>query len=110
VAYRQAMTALGRPPRNAEEIRPYLAKLGDPANLLRSPSDGEDYVISWGIDPTRLHQLPNSTGAAQQFPIWIHETTGNNGLRWVLDGRQVHTLTDEQFRNAMIAPSTKKQA
>lgn len=103
LAYQHAQTGLGRPPRSAAELRPYLAKLGDPTTLLRSPNDGEDYVVVWGIDPKSLHPLATTADAPQQFPIWIHEAKGKDGLHWVFEGRRVHVLTDEQFRVAEIA-------
>src|SRR5947207_6280163 len=46
-AYDSATRKLGRPPANLEELNPHLRELGDPTELLRSPRDGQPYVILW---------------------------------------------------------------
>ena len=51
VAYTRATDKLGRPPRDAADLKPFLAKDEDLENLFRSPNDGQPYVILWGTDP-----------------------------------------------------------
>jgi hypothetical protein len=49
-AYLEATEKLKAPPGSLNDLKPFLAKHGDLATLLRSPEDGEDYVILWGVD------------------------------------------------------------
>src|SRR4051812_33146425 len=44
-AYLEATKQLDRPPQDVNELTPYLKKHGDPAAILRSPDDGQEYVI-----------------------------------------------------------------
>ena len=43
-----------RPPTCVEDIMPVLKEIGDPGELLRSPRDGQPYVIVWGIDYRKM--------------------------------------------------------
>jgi hypothetical protein len=100
-AYSQATLALKRPPRNAQELRPYLEKMGNANDLMKSPRDNADYVIVWGTDPSKL------TAGGGRAPIWMHEAHGQDGKRWVLEGRFVRLLSDDEFRNAPMATAPK---
>src|SRR5688500_13526744 len=51
LAYGDAHSELGRGPKDADELRPFLKVFGDPDALLISPNDGQPYVIVWGEDP-----------------------------------------------------------
>jgi hypothetical protein len=102
VSYSQATSELGRPPRSAEEAKPFLAKNGDPKELLQSPLDGAPFVIQWGVDVRRL------TTADGKKIIWVYEANAHSGKRWVLQERQIVELSEDDFRNAPFAPGMKK--
>src|SRR5262245_41109522 len=53
-AYVKATQTLGRPPRGREELVRFLQDVGDAAKILRSPDDGEDYVILWNVPPRQI--------------------------------------------------------
>jgi hypothetical protein len=96
-AYVQATTSLGRPPGNLEELTPFLKRVGDPAELLRSPDDGENFVIVWGVD---VRAAP----AGKSFPVIAYEKRGAGGRRYVAGFRQISRMTDEEFRQANFPP------
>lgn len=94
-AYMGAQQRLNRPPKNAEELRPHLAGNSD---ALRSPNDGEPYVIVWGVD------LRTPTIQGDSLPIFIYERKGKNGRRYAADvmlGTPI--LSDQEFRAAQFA-------
>lgn len=96
--YIRATTALQRPPKNSDELRPFLAKIVDnPDQLLKSTVDGSDLVIYWGAD---LRTMKPQDG---QLPIWAYEQNSHRGKRWVLQERRPKELTDEEFRRAPMA-------
>lgn len=88
-AYLTATDDLGHPPRNMEELTPFLKRAGDPEKMLRSPNDGEPYVILWDID---YHITP--------VPVMIHEKTGKGGVRYVVRGRDIYRMTEQEFKSA----------
>ena len=94
-SYFQAMHALERPPHSKDEIVPYLKKFGDPTQLLRSPDDGENYVIIYGFDPLDPKLVQN---------VWAYETRGKDGRRFAVQGRNVIHIDDAAFRNKTFAP------
>jgi hypothetical protein len=49
-AYSRAAEQLQRPPRGLDEIKPHFRKSESLSSVLRSPNDGESYVIAWGAD------------------------------------------------------------
>ena len=94
-AYMKTTQKLGRPPKNAEELRPALQESGDPDELLRSPTDGQEFVIVWGVDPRR--EMPKDG----KLPILIYEKTGSSGKRHVLQiPTMITTLTDDEMKSA----------
>lgn len=95
-AYLQATNSLKRPPKNLDELMPFLKKQGDPATLLRSPDDGEEYVIVWGVD----YRTPPSK--ANSLPVLAYEKVGKHGKRQVLQMRNIVQLTDEELKNAPL--------
>ena len=99
-AYSFATSGLSRPPRNADEVKPYLEKLGDPKALLTSPRDGSELVIQWGTD-----LLKKQDGHSQ---VWGYEKNPRNGKRWVLQGRMPVELSDEELRNVPFVAGLKK--
>ena len=51
LAYGEAHQRLGRGPKDADELKPFLKPFGDPENLLMSPNDGQPYVVVWKANP-----------------------------------------------------------
>ena len=81
-AYMDAEQQLNRPPKNAEELKPFLKRLGDPEDLLTSPNDGEPYGVAWGA------ALSGGPTAYQgMFPIIAYERKGTGTSRAVVDVR-----------------------
>src|SRR4051794_35680372 len=48
--YARAQQQLGRPPRSADELRPYAKGDVDLEKLLVSPNDNQPYVVVWGTN------------------------------------------------------------
>ena len=93
-AYRDAYTALKKPPASTKDLKPYLAKFGDADKALISPSDGQPYEITWGVVPNR----PPRSMKVSPFLVW--EKSGKDGKRYVLDFMfRVRCLTEEEFEN-----------
>jgi hypothetical protein len=91
-AYREAYTATKRPPAGVKDLKPYLAKFGDPDKVLVSPSDGQPYEITWGVAPGRPPRSMNVS------PFLVCEKSGKDGKRYVLDFQfRVRSLTEEEF-------------
>ncbi len=100
-AYLEATKSLDRPPKDLDELMPYLKKQGDPETLLRSPNDGENYQILWGVD---YRSPPQQRGT---YPVLAYEQRGKNGKRYVLQIRNVTQMSDEEFKNAPFPPGYK---
>jgi len=83
MAYGDAHSKLGRGPKDAEELKPFLKTFGDPDDLLTSPNDRQPYVVVWGLDPSR----GGPTAYKQMFPILAYESKGKRGKRAVTDIR-----------------------
>jgi hypothetical protein len=91
-AYRDAYTERKTPPAGINDLKPYLAKFGDPDKVLVSPSDGQPYEITWGIVPGHP---PRSMKVS---PFLVREKSGKDGRRYVLDFTfKVRRLTEGQF-------------
>jgi hypothetical protein len=86
-AYRKASTQLKHPPKNAEELKPFLKEFGDPDSILVSPHDGQPYVILWGRDISN-----------RSLQIIAHERQGVNGTRFVLTAFGAAPMSDEEFQ------------
>jgi hypothetical protein len=97
-AYLQATKALGRPPQNLDEIKPYFNKGTDPATILRSPDDGEEYKILWGVD------VMNAEPINGQLPVVAYEQRGKDGKRYVLQVRDIRQVTNEDFKKLPFPP------
>jgi hypothetical protein len=95
-AYSQAGNQKG-PPQSREDLMPFLKNVvgeADPAAVLRSPDDNEDYVIVWGVN---FLEIAKSRG--NMNIIIAYEKLGKNGKRHVLKPQsQVLVLSDEEFR------------
>ena len=102
-AYRRAMRLLGHPPANFEEIKPSLLDAKD--EELRSPNDGEQFVIIYGVDYDKL-PLP----ADKKSAIGAYEKKGAGGKRYVLRisplpfALAMDLLSDEQWKQAAFPP------
>jgi hypothetical protein len=103
-AYMRALTDLGRPPENAKEILPYIHYKGEggPEAVLRSPSDGQEYKILWGV--AREDMQPGPGG---HYPVLAYEQQGTGGRRYVLAVKNIVSMTDEQFKKAPFPPGHK---
>src|SRR5262249_28352707 len=83
LAFGDAHSRLGRSPKNAEDLKPFLKEFGNPEELLVSPNDGQPYVVVWGANPTR----GGPTDYQGMFPILAYERKGAGGKRAVTDIR-----------------------
>jgi hypothetical protein len=83
MAYQDAHGKLGRGPKDAEELKPFLKEFGDPDQLLISPADKEPYVVIWGADPSR----GSPTDYQGMWQILAYEAKGQGGKRAVTDVR-----------------------
>jgi hypothetical protein len=99
MAYNSACNRLGRAPDGIEEIKQDF-KGGFSDDLLRSPNDGQDFVILWGVDYNSLPPRPSDP-----FTIGIYEKTGVSGKRYVLRfPLGVVVMTEADFRKASFPP------
>ena len=96
-AYQRAITELGRPPQNAKEILPYINYKGEggPEAVLRSPNDGQEYKILWGVAGEDME--PRASGT---YPVLAYEQQGTDGRRYVLAVKNILRMTDEQLKKA----------
>lgn len=95
VAYMKATDKLGRPPAKLQELEPFLKELGS-EDFLRSPEDGQEYVIVWRTDPNANPAL-----------VLAYEKEGKSGRRYVLWGNKVWYKTDEEIKTLKFAPGYK---
>ena len=89
---------LGRPPANADELKPFLPAGSDINQLLTSPNDGQPYVVVWG---TKLSSTPD------QYLIVAYERVGSNGYRVVLCPAGTRTLAEADFAKSTFPPGHK---
>ena len=113
-AYARATTALGYGPRNKDELAPFFKVEPDPdepdrpvrsvdvANVYRSPNDDQDYVIDWGFDIRELDRNP------KYWPVIAYEKSGQNGKRYVIQGRYVRLVTDEDLADLPFPEGFKR--
>ncbi len=94
----EARRVLDRPPRSKDEIVQYVKKYGDPAQLFRSPDDGEELVVIYGTDPLSLESVAN---------IWAYERRGKNGGRHFIRGKNIQRLGDDEFKKQTFPPGHK---
>lgn len=95
-AYIAATNELGRPPKGAEEVLPFITYNGEggPKAILHT-AEGEEYTILWG-------SLPNDDGG-KSFVI-AYEPHETDGHRYVLVGRDVYNMESESFKKAPFPP------
>jgi hypothetical protein len=102
-AYMLASAGLKRPPKNSQELLPYLKEIGESEAALRSPTDGEEYVILWGVKGESLAPKPPSSELKpyQRFPVLAYEKRGDSDGRWVLQvPNRVVQLSEEELQQA----------
>ena len=95
-AYIAATNELGRPPKGAEELLPFITYHGEggPKAILHT-AEGEQYTILWGSPPN------DDGGKSLVIAYEPHETDGH---RYVLVGRDVYHMNDESFKKARFPP------
>ena len=101
LAYGMAMSALGRPPRDATEIRAQLVKMEVPNadEELTSANDGQPFVIVGGVHPK---DLPESIKEAR---LIAYERVGRGGRKLGMDFRGIfHRLTDAELAGLKFPP------
>jgi hypothetical protein len=102
-AYIQASAQLNRGPKNYSEIKSLLPSDAT-TDLLRSPNDGEEFVILWGVDFNKLPPL-----GADPFYVGAYEKNGKNGKRYVLRFPiGVVSMTDAELKAANFPPGHNK--
>jgi hypothetical protein len=94
-AYIAATNELGRPPKGAEELLPFITYNGEggPKAILHT-AEGEEYTILWGSPPS-------DEGKSFVIAYEPHETEGR---RYVLVGRDVYNMKNESFKKAPFPP------
>jgi hypothetical protein len=98
-AYRDAYATQKKPPASMKDLKPYLAKFGDPEKVIISPNDGQPYEITWGLEPGR----PPRT--MKMNPFLVCEKNGKDGKRYVLDFQyRVRCLTEAEYENLRKGP------
>jgi hypothetical protein len=100
MAYIEAHSKLGRPPKSEDDLKPFLKEFGNPDELLVSPTDGQPYVVIWGVDPTQ----GGPTDYQGMWQIIAYEKAGAGGKRAVTDVRgRPMTVPDEDFPKLRFA-------
>jgi len=91
-AYNAAIARRGKPPAGPDDIKPFLAEGTSLDDALRSPRDGEPFVIVWGADPRKGMDVK---------PLVIgYEARGKNGRRMVFTAMGVFAMEDAGFKAA----------
>ena len=103
-AYSEAHSRLGHPPKDVEELKPFLKEFGDPEELLVSPNDGQPYIVIWGVDTTR----GGPTEYKGMWSILAYEKKGASGKRAVTDTRGCPmTIPEADFSKLTFAGRPK---
>jgi hypothetical protein len=108
-AYAMFAAKQGRPPKDLNDLKPQLE--GGPDKLvasevLRSPDDGEEYVIIYGVSVIELAQKGINPNV-----VIAYEKNGSGGKRWVLKmPSQVLQMTDAEFKKAPFPPGSQPPA
>jgi len=103
VAYAQVSAKLNRPPRDLRELSDAIAEGPEKilaGEVLRSPNDGEEYVVVMNVD---FRQLAMARGNVDV--VIAYEKRGKNGRRYVLKPpTHVLVMSDEEFKAASFPP------
>ena len=97
--YQQATQKTGQPPAKQEDLVPYLPAGKSIDELLKSPTDGQAYVILWGTDPR--------TGMELKPLVIGYEKQGKSGARFVFTAMGVSLMSDSDFKGANFPPGHK---
>lgn len=104
-AYVRATAEKGKPPQSINDLTAKLKlrkDLGKPEDMLRSPDDGQNFEIVFGVNLIGLKE----TGS--DLPIVAFERTGKDGRRHVLRGdRDVQSLSESEIRAGKFPPGYK---
>jgi len=99
MAYINATNHLGRPPEEFSEIRPYFDG-GVDEDVIRSPNDGEEFVVLWGIDYNKIPPMRKDP-----FVVAAYEKRGSGGKRYVLRiPTRVALMSDADLAKAVFPP------
>ncbi len=99
LAYANATRHLGCAPKGLAEIRPYFDG-GAADQIARSPNDGEEFVVLWGVDYNKLPPRRDDP-----YTVAAYEKHGAEGKRYVLRiPTQVLLMTDEELAKAVFPP------
>jgi len=86
-AFTEAEAKLGRVPKNAEELKPFLQRFGNPDELLISPNDGLPFVVRYGV-----------VNKGSGYPVIAYEQKGKDGKHQIIDTQLMpRKITDEQL-------------
>jgi hypothetical protein len=96
--YAQAELKLGRPPKSADELKPFVSPGTDFKQLLVSPNDNQPYVIVWAV---------NVVSTPEQSMVFAYERAGANGFRRVLTPSGTLMLGEDDFAKATFPPGHK---
>jgi hypothetical protein len=102
-AYMEAMTKLRRPPRNVADLLPFLNQMGGSRDTLRSPNDGEEFVILWNVkgEEMAVKGAIKDGVDERKFPVLAYEKTGTDGSRYVLMvPNRIRRMTDDDLHQA----------
>jgi hypothetical protein len=128
-AYQMAESELRHPPKDEAELKPFLDKAGGSADSLRSPGDGEPFVIIWGVELSATGDPSGAGGRKSKpkafapsategkpdpneppsIPILAYEAKGTGGSRHVLlqSLGTVMVLKEDIFQKAKFAKGHK---
>lgn len=91
-AYTACLAKKGKPPASVEELKPFLPADAAPEELLRSPRDGQPFVILWGTDPRK--------GMDVKPLVIAYEAQGKGGIRMVFTAMGVFAMDASRFAEA----------
>jgi hypothetical protein len=90
------------PPKTKAELLAIFKSCNHPKELLISPSDGQEFIIVYGVELKGL----KVTGA--QLPIVVFEKTGKDGKRYALRGMNtVVQLTEAELKSSVFPEGYK---
>ncbi|MEY4395442.1 MAG: hypothetical protein RL595_2691 [Planctomycetota bacterium] len=97
-----AYIRIAPPPQQKAELVAALKGFGKPEEILKSPNDGHEFIIVYGV---KLQMLK---ATANEIPVVAFEKFGKDGKRYVLRGRNgITQLTDAELREAKFPDGYK---
>jgi hypothetical protein len=99
--YATAARNLGRPPKDIEEIKAIYAPVDpDPSKYVRSPRDGEEFVVVWGLN----------LDAATADTVVAYERKGGDGKRMVVTADStVKEVTNDELKQMKFPKDYKPE-